>query len=325
LRGLVATNAIVAVVTGGLNIAVARRLFPELRLGLFTWTDRQMMRQIFSFSWKIQASNISQLLIFQVDRILLSRYLGLEAVAFYEIGSNAAFYAKSFLSVLFAPMVPAASALQATNDHELIGGLYKRSFKFMVLLAVPFTLLVMAAAVPFIRIWMGPGFALSALTLQLLMPAYLINILTGPGTFILNGINRPDIGMRAACLAGGTNLVLCLVLVLTFGYFGLIAGISISLAVSAVYFISLFHRTLPEIGRDLYRRVLFKPIAISAPAAILLYAADRAGYLPHLPALLAGMVIYAATVGFLLLRSGYLDAFEQRIFFGLLPFKSEGR
>lgn len=325
LLGLVATNGIVAVVTGGLNMLVARRLFPELRIGFVRWTDRLMMRQIFSFSWKIQASNLSQLMIFQIDRILLSRYLGLEAVAFYEIGSNAAFYAKSFLSVLFAPMVPAASALQATNDHVLIGGLYKRSFKFMVLLAVPFTLLVMAAAGPFIRIWMGSGFALSALTLQLLMPAYLINILTGPGTFILNGINRPDIGMRAAFTAGASNLVLCLVLVLTCGYFGLIIGISTSLAVSAAYFFSLFHRTLPEIGWGVYRRTLVKPFVIAVPAAITLFFLDRTGWIPHLPALLAGAAGYAAVVGFLLLRCGYLDDFERRIFYGLLPFNMEGR
>ncbi len=321
LRGLVATNTIVAAVTGGLNMIVARHLFPGLRINFRRWTDRPMMGRIFAFSWKIQASNVSQLMIFQIDRILLSRYLGLEAVALYEIGSNAAYYAKSFLSVIFAPMVPAASALQATDEKSLISGLYNRSFKFMVLLAVPFSFLVMALADPFIRIWMGSGFALSAITLQLLMPAYLVNILCGPGTFILNGINRPDVAMRSAFLAGAANLLLCYILVKTFGYFGLIAGISISLTCSAIYFFFMLHRVLPEVGRGRYWNVFLRPIVISVPAAALLYYLDRFMSLASIPALLAAALVYVSIVFLLLIKSSYLDDFERKIFAGLIPFR----
>jgi len=321
LRGLIAINTIVAFVNGFFNMAVAWKLFPVLRINFIRWTDYLTIKQIFSFSWKIQTSNMSQLLIFQIDRILLSRYLGLEAVAYYEIGSNAAYYAKSFLSVMFAPMVPATSALHANNEHGLISGLYNRSFKFMALLAIPFCFLVIAIADPFILLWMGPGFSLSAITLQLLMPAYLINIMTGPGTFILNGINRPDVAMRSAIFAGIANLILCYVLIKILGYFGLILGISLALTSSAVYFAVLLHRTIPGIDWGIYRRALFLPILFSFPVAMLLLYCGTQFNLASIPALVVAALVYSVLVGLMIAKSSHLDEFERTVLVGLFPFK----
>lgn len=321
LRGLVTTNAIVAVFTGILNLYTASRLFPELKFNIRKWVDRKMFNQIFNFSWKVQTSSISQLMIFQIDRILLSRYLGLEAVAFYEVGSTIAFYAKTFLAVLFAPIVPAVSALQAQNERAMIDGLYNRSFKFMAMLSIPFCSLVMALANPFILMWMGAGFGLSAITLQLLMPAYLINILIGPGTFLLNGMNRPDVAMRSALFAGITNVVLCLVLVKTVGYFGLIIGITISLIASAGYFLSMLHHVLPNIEWSMYKKVIFKPLVLSLPVALSLYCLDLywslAGFVP----LAISSLVYGAVIIMMLLKSSYLDDFERKILGGIFLFK----
>jgi len=321
LRGLIATNTLVAIFVCLLNMAVVSRLFPGLRFNFKKWVDLAMLRQIFTFSWKVQTSSISHLLIFQVDRIFLSRYLGLEAVAYYEIGCNAAYYAKTFLSVLFTPMVPAVSALKAHNEHALITGLYQRSFKFMAMLAVPFCFLVMAISTPFIQMWMGPGFDLSAITLQLLMPAYLVNILTGPGSFILNGINRPDVAMRSALFAGITNLLLCFVLVKTVGYFGLIIGISISLLTSSAYFFSMLHRVLPDIQRNTYKTALSKPLFYSLPIALALYYLCQHLNFANLAVLAVSSILYGGVILFALLKSGYLDDFERGIFCQLFMLK----
>lgn len=321
LQGLVITNAIVAIVAGSLNIYCSCRLFPELRFNFAKWVDRAMLKQIFSFSWKIQATSISQLMVFQLDRILLSRYLGLEAVAFYEVGSNIALYAKTFLGVLFAPIVPAVSALQAQDERAMITGLYTRSFKFMALIAIPFCFLVVALANPFIRLWMGTGFGLSALTLQLLVPAYLVSVLTGPGIFVLNGINRPDVAMRSTFFAGVANLLLCYGLVKTVGYFGLIIGISIALVASAAYFTTMLHRVLPELDRGMYARVLFKPFLFSIPVAMSLYCIDSYLSLAHIGSLMISSLLYLFLIGILILKSTYLDDFERRILAGLFHIK----
>lgn len=313
LYGLVVTNAVAAAVSAGLQAVMAWRIFPGLRLGFRRWTDRQMLHQLFSFSWKVQLSTLSQLLVFQLDRILLSRYLGLEMVALYEVGNRAATCARAFVATLFTPVTPAASDIEARAETALLAGLYRRAFKFMVLIAVPFGLLVVALAQPLVALWMGPGFELAALTLQLLMPVYMVNVLTGPGYYILNGINRPDVGMRSALFAGAANLMLCTVLVQSHGYFGLIAGMMVSLVVSAVYFFVMLHRVLPGVDTTIYRATLLRPLIVALPAAALVWwgaAVLARGGAGAVAALAAG---YLLTVGALLLRGDYLDEFERGV------------
>ena len=325
LRGLMATNAMVAAFVATLSCIVAWRLYPQLRINPLRWLDRAMFRQLFGYSWKVQIANLAQLLIFQVDRILLSRYLGLEAVAFYEIGSSFALYARTFVLALFSPMLPAVSELHVRNEHFFLAGLYRRSMKFMAMIAIPFGLLVIGLAHPFIRSWMGEGYGLAATTLQLLLPLYLLNILTSPGTYILNGINRPEIAMKGALLAGVTNLFLCFILVKTIGYFGLIAGIATSLTLAAGYLFLMIHRNLPEIDSRLYSAVFLRPLLFSLPAAFLLHFFFSIESINGILPIILAAGIYLGGAILVILQGNYLDDFERRILFGVFSRRSEGR
>ena len=323
LRGLLLTNALVALVATVLNVWVARRLFPCLDLRPLRWANVTTLREIMGYSWKTQTSNLAQLLIFQLDRILLSRYLGLEAVTFYEVGSNAALYVRTFVVALFAPMLPAASALQVSQERPLLVGLYRRAFKFMALAAVVLCLLAAGLAAPFMVLWMGKGFELSAVTLQLLMPVYLLNVLTAPGVFLLNGMGRPGIAMRAAVLAAIANLVLCLPLVKFAGYYGLIAGIAVALTVSALYFWVELHRALPEILWNSYPQALLKPLVICMPLAMLLHIYGQVLSPMGFAVFMAGALGYLGLSGFLLLKVNYLDEFERKLLFNVFRHQGE--
>jgi O-antigen/teichoic acid export membrane protein len=259
------------------------------------------------------------LLIFQIDRILLSRYLGLEAVAFYEIGSSFAQYARTFALALFSPMLPAVSELHAREEQALLAGLYRRAIKFMAMIAIPFGLMVVGLAHPFMRAWMGEGFDLAATTLQLLLPVYLLYSLTGPGTYILSGSNRPEIAMRGAVLAGVANLCLCFYLVRSVGYFGLIAGIAIALTVAAGYLLLMIHRHLPELDPAMYRGIFLRPLLFSVPAAGLLhYGFAVSGVFGLVPVVVAaGLFLGGALL--VLLQGDYLDDFERQVLAGVLP------
>ena len=313
LRGLLLTHGLVALVAGVMNLWFARRLFPELSLRPWRWGRVDTFREIVGYSWKAQTSNLAQQLIFQVDRILLSRYLGLEAVTYYEIGSTAALYARTFVVSLFSPMMPAASDLHARGERQLLPGLYRRAFKFAVLVAVPCFLLGAGLAYPFVSCWMGAGFELSALTLQLLLPVYLLNVLTAPGVFLLNGMGRPELAMKAAVLAGLANLALCLILVKVFGYYGLIAGITLALTISTLYFGVVLHRALPELSPAIYPATLFKPLFFCVPLAVILHFQQALPGTMGLPGLLLLALSAFAIVAVLLFKSNYLDEYERMV------------
>jgi O-antigen/teichoic acid export membrane protein len=303
------------------NLLISKQLFPGLRINPFRYFKRDILVLIFNFSWKVQISNITQLMIFQIDRVLLSHYVGLVAVSHYEIANRVASQVRGFVTSIFTPMVPAASTLHAVSDGDRVTGLYRRSFKYMAVAAIPFSILVIALAHPFIRTWLGPDYETSAFTLQLLTFAYMLNLLTGPGGFILSGINKPEVGMRSSIMAGVTNVVLCLVFVTTIGYYGVILGIATSIATSGIYFIWLVHKNISGLDWQLYRQTMLRPFLLSSGLAVVLFMIDSVVPLSGYPTLCVVGAGFMMLVISGLFKGNYLDAFDRAMFSRLVPFK----
>lgn len=319
LRGLVYNNAVITLVTGGANLFIAWRLFPALRINPYRYFRYKMLKTIFAFSWKVQVSILSQLFVYQIDRILLSRYLGLSTVTTYEVANRIATQARTFLASIFTPIIPAASTLHAQDDSTRLIGLYNRSFKYLAVTAIPFSFLVISLAHPFVRTWLGDGFEKTAVTIQFLMAAYLVNLVPGPGSFVLTGMNKPEITMKASVLAGGINLVACVILVQSIGYYGVIIGVTTSLLVSAAYFLRELHRNIPQLRWRLYGDAMIKPAVISSMLSIFLLVAQSYFALSGYGALvLTGFLYLLLYVITICSMKGYLDEYDRALFLKLI-------
>lgn len=322
LLGLVYNNALTTVFIITTNILSTRKLFPGLEFSPVTHFRRDTTRTIFGFGWKVQVSNITQLMIFQIDRVLLSHYMGLTAVSNYEIANRTASQVRMFILSIFSPMVPAASSISTSKDDGMIAGLYRRSFKYMASIAIPSSLLVAALAHPFIETWIGPGNRTSAYTLQILAGIYLLNVLTGPGSFILSGINKPHVNMRASVLAGIINIAGCFLLLNTVGYYGILLSIALSVVISGGYFMWSVHRNIPGHEWAIYRGTIVKPVAISIPLAATILAGnlyvDLRGYVTLVVVSLVFLAAYAA----IHIRGNYFDEFDLAMFRQLNPFSA---
>ncbi len=311
LEGLIHNNALITLFVIISNSFVAWRLFPQLRLNPFKHFSMETLRLIFGFSWKVQLSSISNLLVYQVDRVLISHYLGLEAVSNYEVANRIATQARVFIASIFTPMVPAASSLQATDEFDKLRGLYNRSMKYMAVAAIPFSGLVIALAHPFVRTWLGDGYTTSAYTLQFLMFAYMINLLPGPGNFILHGMNKPHIPMMNSIGAGLANLILCFVLVQQLGYYGVIIGISATIAISSLTFIIMVHKNIHGLSWHLYSDIYFKPTLITTILCALLIIANIALPFKGYFLLTILSVVFFAAVFFIMLKGSFFDDFDR--------------
>lgn len=322
LKGLIHNNAFITLFVVVSNVFIAWRLFPSMRLNPFRYFSTETLKRIFGFSWKVQLSSMSNLLVYQVDRVFLSHYLGLTAVSNYEVANRIATQARVFITSVFSPMIPAASSLQAKNQFEKLRGLYNRSMKYMAVAAIPFSFLIIALAHPFVRTWLGEGYTTSAYTMQFLMLAYMVNLLPGPGNFILHGINKPQIPMMTSIGAGIGNLLLCFVLVQVIGYYGIIIGIFSSIFFSGLIFIVLVHKNIEGLSWDLYGKVFAKPLAVSIVCAAALWGMDEKLHIRGYPALCLAAVLYSLIVFVALLRGKYFDDFDRATLQRLNPLSS---
>jgi len=321
LAGLIYNNALVTLFVIISNVFAAKRLFPQLSLDPYNYFSREILKKIFSFSWKVQVSNLTQLMVYQLDRVLLSHYVGLESVSYYEVANRIATQARGFITSIFSPMTPAASALQANEHTDKIAGLYRRSFKYMTIAAVPFMTLLIALAHPFMRTWLGPGYDTSALTLQLLLAAYLLVLFTAPGSYILNGINKPQIGMQSSLLAGLSNVILCLSLVQLLGYYGIVIGIFTSIVVSAGYFIWMVQKNIQGLTWRMYPHNMLRPFAVATGLAVVLVCIDAVLPLRGYIVLCVVGFVYMAAVRFSLYKGTYLDDFDRETLAKLNPLR----
>lgn len=311
LEGLIYNNALITIFVIISNSVVAWRLFPQMRLNPVRYFSRETLQLIFGFSWKVQLSSISNLLVYQLDRVLLSHFLGLGAVGNYEVANRIATQARVFIASVFTPMVPAASSLQATDEFDKLRGLYNRSMKYMAVAAIPFSALIIALAHPFVRTWLGEGYTTSAYTMQLLMFGYMVNLLPGPGNFILHGMNKPHIPMLNSIFAGITNLILCFVLVQLLGYYGVIVGILSTIVISSVIAYFLYHRYLNGLSWHLYTAIYVKPITLSAILCSILIILDVVMPFRGYFLLVLISAAYFAIISFVMLKGSYFDQFDR--------------
>jgi O-antigen/teichoic acid export membrane protein len=321
LAGLIYNNAIVTVFVMASNIFAAKRLFPHMCFSPFSYFSSDILSKMFSFSWKVQVTNITQLMVYQLDRVLLSHFAGLEAVSYYEVANRIATQARGFITSIFSPMVPAASALQAVAGGDKIAGLYRRSFKYMAIAAVPFMTLLIALAPPFVMTWMGPGYETSAITMQLLLAAYMIVLFTAPGSYILSGINKPQINMRSSLLAGVANLILCLSLVQLVGYYGVVIGIIGSIVISAVYFVWMVQKNIPGLHWKMYPQNMLRPIVVAAGLAAAVLLLDSIHPLRGYLTLCVVSLLFMAAVRFAFYLGSYLDDFDRATLAKLNPLR----
>lgn len=310
LPGLMVNNAIILIIGAFINFIVAFKILPELKLS-FGFVSKGMFKKLFGFGYKLQFSKIAILLHFHLDKILLACFLNIGFVAYYSIAASLAAKLREFPLMLMSAILPAASELSAKMDGEGIEKLYFRLLKYIVLVALPLSSLAIFMSGQFINLWLGPGYKISILTTQFLVFGYFFSMLSGPGFIILNGIGKPQYGMKSSILAATLNLVLSVVLIIKMGYYGTVFGTVMALIIAAVYFISLFHKTTQISFSKIFLKVFLKPIFANLISFIIMRGII--GSMKHISweYLIGFGCVYFLIFVLILIMTGYLDNFDK--------------
>ena len=223
-----------------LAFILLRRVVPSFSLG---WNfDRDLLREMFGYGFKISVSRIGNLICFQADKLIVSRVLGLAAVSFYEVSARLTSFMRAVPLVLLSALIPATSELGARRDREKILRTYVLVSKYIAMLTVAIVAFLVLNAGALVRVWLGKGFDQSAFLVQILAIGYGVNVLGAAASQIGAGIGRPEFDMRSTILLSITNPILSFILVLRFGAPGAAAGTSLALILAAVYLVFTFHR-----------------------------------------------------------------------------------
>lgn len=304
LRELLVAELLVAGLQMVATAWTIRRLLPRLRWIAFP--DLGVLRRLVGFGVKLQVGHAAHLIGLHADKLLLSVLIGLEAVAYYDLGSKIAGLMRSLPLLLISATMPAASALEATGERRRVWNFYLTGTRILVYTGTPLLLFTLAGAGEILMAWAGVEALQARQTVWLLAVGYYINLVSGMANSVSVGIGKPELEMRRSLLAGGLNVVLSAALILVVGFPGAPLGTALALTAGSWYLMRAFNA---EFGRPFsdVLRPFRRPLLLAVPAgaaSLLALSLVQGGRLVALAELTGAALLIGPAYLWLLLRDG---------------------
>lgn len=328
LSGLMINNAIVFGISNILNIIIAFKILPELKLNPLLFS-KEMFKKLFKFGYKMQVSKLGGLITFQIDKLLIGYFLNVGLVGFYQLGSSITQATRRFPLILVSALIPAASELDAINDHDKVYKMYKRTSKYLAIVSFPLTTFIIITAPLIMLTWMGSGYERSVLVIQLLAIGYFANLMGGVASSVGAGIGKPEYDMQSTLILSFLNLVLSTILIIKIGFVGAVIGTTVSLSLAALYLLVIFHKchfkkSFSKFAKEIYTL----PLTCTIIASLFIFVLDYNLNLStlHTSRLVNFMILGIEGIIFItiymiaILRTGYIDNFDVNLISGKIPF-----
>ncbi|GEM_PF-4931086 len=219
----------------GISFFACRRFFPQLTIN-FTYFNLSLFKKMLKFGCQSYLASLTILLHFNLDKFLVSHFLGVEKVAFLDIALKLINQSRMVVSSFISPLMPAAAEKTLIFKNK-ISTFYQNSFKYVFILAALVFGGLITISPLFIRLWLGPGFTMAIIATQILAFGHFINLLTGPASSIILAQGNPKPLFWFSLLEAILNLIFSFSGIIYYGFYGSLVGTSLSLLLTGSIFL----------------------------------------------------------------------------------------
>lgn len=266
-----------------LGLALARKLYPELRIAIGDMR-RDHMALVFSFGFYAFLLHLSNYFIFFTDALVIGAFLPLSMVTFFAIGGNLANYGRDLVGGFSRTMTPLASKLEVEAGREGLQRAILKQARYCAMAMWPIFLTFIIRGPSFIGLWMGSSYAaLSGHVLWILSVPWLFGAGASVVASAMLGISQHKRVVPFALAEGLGNLLLSIALVKPMGILGVAWGTAIpNLAISIFFWPWYIRRTLGIALRDYAYSLWLRPAIAMSPFAVCTFAVNRWWHTPNL-------------------------------------------
>jgi len=272
---------IVAIMLAGLIVSivmlpvgywVARRLVSTIVLRP-VW-DAGMIRELFRFGGYFLLSSVGVLLLYQLDKLLLSHFLGVGSVTYYVLPGSLAQKIQGLVAAAGAVVFPMSAALFEGSQHQTLVRLYREGSRMVFVLVSMIAVPMAVFADKFLYFWVGPEIAShSALPMVLLVATYSLLATTTVPWGIANGSGKAQINAFFTLAIAGIDIVLFLVLIRPYGVTGAAAAYLIAALLGAPVLISYTERRLLHLSGTEFLKVYWRVGVVTLVQLVVAYLA----------------------------------------------------
>ncbi len=286
LKEIMISSVIFGVIKLAVYFVIFRRMLPEVHFKI--WFDYNVFKKIFSFSMFTAINSITGNIVFRIDKMIISSFLGTVAVTYYTIPFmmiQAGFsLVGSFMQFLF----PAVSSLSSLGLKDTLNELYKNSLRYTAILSSILTIIFITSGESFLTLWMGTEFALQAKKLvPILAVIFFFHCLSIPAFYTYNGLGYPKVNMISSFIGSSLYLIVALKFIPLFGLIGASLSFAFSLLPSPFYFYYL-HKIIGIKNNKEYGILFVKSTIIVCIGFVLSFLVPK---LPHVEKLIINIII----------------------------------
>lgn len=231
LKGVAIAQAIQAAASLLIMWMLARAQLTSLRWVPWQW-KKQRLKEIASFAVTMQVSSVAAMLVEPLTKAYISRFGGLEFLAFFDMANQVITRARSVLVSGFQAITPQFALTSDLSRHR---ELFLQSQNKVLDLGIPFMAMVMMGFPVLSEIWVGHKESIFIISGQIIGATWLLVTLMTPAYFFLTGTGRGYpvaaaqfitlIGTALFGWIGGTS----------YSQFGPIIGAAIALLIGNIY------------------------------------------------------------------------------------------
>ncbi len=269
LKGLMILIGIMWMIQTIVNFCIAKKILPQFSFNPLLFKGK-MFSELLRFGVKLQVSRLSQLVSFQVDKLLITYFLSVGIVTYYDLGSKITSAIRRLPLLLVSALVPASAEIFTKGDKEGLSKLYFRGSKYLFAVTTPLFLFIVLCSEMLVNVWVGPGFDLASPVIRILSVGYFFNLIMGVASSVALGMGKPEFEMKYGIVMSVLNFSLSLILIVKFGFYGVLVGTAFSLTLGSLYFFRLFHGYTKEPLKNLWLWIK-KPLGGAFLASVPLY------------------------------------------------------
>lgn len=290
--GLATTELTTGVLAGCAQLLLCRKEYRHLRIS-FRLVDREILRQFWNYSSWIVVIQVGQQMIYFTDNLVVGAVLSATAVTFYAIGGSLTNYVRGIVSALTSTFSPLASSLEAAGDRHGLRQLLIEGTRMTFVIGLPIQIALFLRGHTFIRVWMGPRYALTSGTVvMVLLTALFARNASHTAGGVMIGIAKHRIGAIWTIAEGIANFALSVFLARRIG----VVGVAWGTAIPSLFF-SLFLRPqyvcrlvdLPL--RTFVWQSCLRPTLAALPYAAACYACERWWTVEHMSSFLLQIAV----------------------------------
>jgi len=196
-------------------------------------------RRLLRFGGGVFGSSLLGMLVSPFNKLMLSRYAGVETVPVYEIAYQAACVFRSIFDSAIRAIMPEISRLSGERTiygMERIRSVNARAMRIIGAIALPSAGILMLAAEPLLEIWLGDRYLSTIPTaFRIMLIVMFISLVSVPAHYTIMGLGKVRYFVIAGIIGGGGD---CLLVTISYLLTGCVSVNSIGMCMIVVFAVS---------------------------------------------------------------------------------------